>query len=103
MSKPGLMVVARSLADFVMTGTTTAAFSIRPCEVCSDPLCVSQTGMAQIERGAYLFCNGCGAAMMERLKAAGQTVDVIQTTAAKAQLERLKREGKKNPGERFGQ
>lgn len=97
------MVVARSLADVLAAGKRTAPYTVRPCEVCSDPLCVSAHGIAQIERGATLFCNTCGANMMDRLRANGQTVEVIQTEAAKAQLERLKAEGKKNTGERFGQ
>jgi hypothetical protein len=40
--------------------------------------------------------------MIDRLRAAGQTVDVVETAAAKAQLDRLKAEGRKNPGEPFG-
>lgn len=97
------MVVARSLADVVMAGNPTAPYTLRPCEVCGDPLCVSQQGMANVARGAALLCNDCGKTMMDRLRAAGQQVDVVQTDAAKAQLERLKAEGKKDTGERFGQ
>jgi hypothetical protein len=97
------MVVARSLADVVMAGNPTAPYTIRPCEICSDPLGVSHQGMANVARGATLLCNTCGETMMNRLRAAGQTVDVVPTAAAKAQLERLKAEGKKNTGERFGQ
>ena len=102
MAETGFLVVARGLADVMLTGASIGGYTIRECGVCGAALCVSEHGMAQVNRGAHLFCNGCGVAMMERLRAAGQTVDVIQTSAAKAQLERLKREGKKNPGERFG-
>ena len=97
------MMVARSLADVVMAGRPTAPYTVRPCEVCGDPLCVSHQGMANVQRGATLLCNTCGETMMNRLRAAGQQVDVIQTDAAKAQLQRLKAEGKRNTGERFGQ
>ena len=91
MAETGFLVVARSLADVVMAGRThTASYTVRPCEICSDPLCVSQQGMAQVARGATLLCNTCGETMMNRLRAAGQTVDVVPTAAAKAQLERLK-------------
>jgi len=104
MGETGFLVVARSLADVVLAGRThTASYTVRPCEICSDPLCVSQQALAQVAGGARLLCNACGKTMMDRLRAAGQTVDVVQTAAAKAQLDRLKAEGRKNPGEPFGQ
>lgn len=92
----GFLVVARSLADFMMAGASTEGYTIRACEVCHEPLGISGQAMEQVARGAYLLCNMCGKVMLERLEAAGQNVEVIRTEAAEAQSERLRAMGKKD-------
>jgi len=90
----GFLVVCRSLADFIMTGTSTAGLTLRACEICGEPLGVSAKGMEQANRGGFVLCNPCGVSMAEYLKSAGQDVLVIQTEMAKAPLERLRAKGK---------
>jgi hypothetical protein len=86
----GLLVVCRSLADFILTGTSTAGLTLRTCVICEEPLGVSARGLEQANRGGFVLCNPCGVLMVERLKSAGRDVLVIQNEMAKAQLERLR-------------